>query len=355
MNFPYVEPQVATGSAYDRGKTIAAAAGTLKDAVGTRIRTAPEPLADELDWVDAQWRAQQEYLPEMCELMDGMAAGYGVTTRQLFNRHVGYAIEDRRKAAERGPIEECSAFAIRTERGVLVSKNRDNPPEMKPLQNLFLQSDPKWGGRRMLSIGSFGSSPAASSGINSDGLCMVDTSVRTLNVGIGALRYYLMDAILFRCGNVAEALDLIRSMPHIGGGNLVLGDAAGHIAAIQLGHGRVVIHEDPESGWLARTNHFIDPELAADLVSGPETEARKDSESRVAFIESRLKGGVSGWTDANCRAVLSSQGEDGYAPICRDNPTTLTLSGAVFDASGLQMLQSRGRPSGGDWRRTTFR
>jgi isopenicillin-N N-acyltransferase-like protein len=178
--------------------------------------------------------------------------------------------------------------------------------------------------------------------------------VRTLNVGLGALRYYLMDAILFRCGDVAEALDLIRSMPHIGGGNLVLGDAAGHIAAIQLGHGKVVIHEDPGCGWLARTNHFIDPELAADLVSGPETEARMDSESRVAFIEARLQGGVSGWAEANCRAVLSSQGEDGYAPICRDTPTTLTLSGAVFDASGRTMLQSFGRPSGGQWRRTAF-
>ncbi|HQZ11694.1 MAG TPA: C45 family autoproteolytic acyltransferase/hydrolase [Devosia sp.] len=354
MNFPTAEPIVATGSAYERGKTIAAAAGALKGAVGDRIRSAAEPAADELGWVEAQWQMQQKYLPEMCELMDGMAAGYGITTRQLFNRHVSYAIEDRRKAAERGPIEECSAFAVQTERGVLVSKNRDNPPELKPLQCLFLQSDPKWGGRRMLSIGSFGSSPAASSGINSDGLCMVDTSVRTVDVGLGVLRYYLMDAILFRCGNVAEALDLIRSMPHLGGGNLVLGDAEGHIAAIQLGHRKVAIEADPARGWVARTNHFIDPDLAADLVSGPGTEARADSESRVAYIESRLGGGVAGWSGADCRAVLSSTGGDGYAPICRETPTTLTLSGAVFDASGREMLQSHGRPSHGDWRRTAF-
>jgi predicted choloylglycine hydrolase len=290
----------------------------------------------------------------MCDLMDGLAEGYGVATRALFSRHVGYALEDRRRAVGTGDGEECSAFAIRTDKGVLVAKNRDNPPEFKPLQTLILQSDPAWGGRRTLSIGTFGSSPAASSGMNSDGLAMADTSVRTLDVGIGVLRYYLMDAILHRCGTVAEAVALVRSMPHLGGGNLVLGDAGGNIAFIQLGHAKVVVTENPASGWVACTNHFLDPELAARLVEKPGSPRRENSESRRSYVVSRLEKGISGWTARDCMAVLSSCGEDGYAALCRDQPGVLTLSGAVFDPGRREMLQSRGRPSGGHWRRTAF-
>jgi predicted choloylglycine hydrolase len=346
------DPIDVSGSPKERGRAISAAGRQHKELITARIRSAATPTDEEAAWVEQQWQAQRQHLPEMCELIQGLAEGYGVDSRDLFTRHLTYALEDRRDKAAPPDPDGCSAFAVRTVEGVLVCKNRDNPPDFKPLQTLIRQHDPSWGNRRTLSIGTFGSSPSASSGINSDGLCMVDTSVRTWDLGIGVLRYYLMDAILYRCGDVSEALAFISSLPHLGGGNLVLGDAGGRMAAVEIGHGCVVVEEDEGRGWVARTNHFLDPHLAADLTSAPGSEPRSDSESRLAFIRSRLQGGVADWTYRDCAAILSSRGEDGFAAICRDTPAVLTLSGAIFDPSRLTLLQSHGLPSDGQWRGT---
>jgi isopenicillin-N N-acyltransferase-like protein len=348
------EPIDVSGSPRERGRAIAAAGEKRGALISRRILTAVEPSADEAAWIDRQWEAQKRHLPEMCELVEGLAKGHGVSARQLFTRHVGYALEDRRRRPAPADPDGCSAFAVRTSKGVLVCKNRDNPPDLEPLQTLIRQQDPAWGGRRTLSIGSFGSAPSASSGINSDGLCMVDTSVRTFDLGIGVLRYYLMDAILYQCGDVPEALALIRSLPHLGGGNLVLGDAGGRMAAVEIAHGRVAVEEDEGRGWVARTNHFLDAELAADMTTLSGSEARDDSESRLGFIRSRLAPGVTSCGEAQCAAILSSRGEDGYVAICKDTPTVLTLSGAIFDPIRLTLLQSHGLPSDGRWRRTGF-
>ncbi len=353
MLYPRIQPIDVSGSPYERGRAIAAAGSAHRAMVVERTVSAAEPDEAEREWTEAQWHAQRQHLPEMCALIEGLAAGFGLTARQLFTRHVAYALEDRKLAAEGPDPEGCSAFVVRTDAGVLVAKNRDNPPSLKPLQTLIRQRDPAWA-RATLSIGSFGSAPSASSGVNSDGLCVADTSVRTTNLGIGVLRYYLMEAILYRCRNVAEALALIRALPHLGGGTLVLGDADGHIAVVEIGHDRVIVENDPQSGWLSRTNHFLDARLAATLTNPPGSEARRNSESRLAFVERRLAPGFAAWNAEDCVRVLSSRGEDGFAALCRDTPTVLTLSGAIFDASQRTLLQSVGRPSANVWQRSGF-
>ncbi|MCL4188376.1 MAG: hypothetical protein KJZ85_12280 [Rhodobacteraceae bacterium] len=339
-----------------RGRAIAAAGAAQAAAIRARILSAPPPGAEEAAWVEALWQVQRDHLPEVCALIEGLAAGYGVTTRQLFTRHVAYALEDRRLAAPDGPDPDgCSAFAVRGAGGVLVAKNRDNPPAFEPLQTLIRQRGTAAAGGATLAIGTFGSAPAASSGINAAGLCMVDTAVRTTDLGLGVLRYYLMEALLIRCADVPAALAMIRTMPHLGGGNLVLGDGAGQIAAVEIGQSRVAVSDDAGRGWVARTNHFLDPALARGLVNPPGSEPRRDSESRLAFLEARLSQGVAGFTEDDCAALLSSRGGGGFAPLCRSTETVLTLSGAVFDARRRRLVQSRGRPSLGDWRLTELR
>jgi len=356
MKTTAARPIDVAGLPAGRGRAIAAAGAAQAAAIRARILSAPAPDAEEAAWVETLWQAQRDHLPEVCALVEGLAAGFGVSTRQLFTRHVGYALEDRRLAAPAGPDPDgCSAFAVRGAGGVLVAKNRDNPPEFEPLQTLIRQRGTGQGGGDVLSIGSFGSVPAASSGINAAGLCMVDAAVRTTDLGTGVLRYYLMEALLLRCADVPAALAMIRALPHVGGGNLVLGDAAGRIAAVEIGHGRIAVEEDGGRGWVARTNHFLDPGLAGRLANPPGSAQRRDSESRLAFLEARLSPGVPGWTEDDCAAALSSRGEGGFAPLCRSTPTVLTLSGAIFDPGRRRLVQSRGRPSLGDWRLTGLR
>ena len=137
-SYPWMQPIDVAGSPHERGRAIAAVSQAHRPMVIERILAGPKLDDEERDWVEAQWQAQQEHLPEMCALVEGLAAGYGLTSRQLFSVHVSYALEDRKFAAERPDPEGCTAFAVRTDRGVLLAKNRDNPPAFKPLQALFL-------------------------------------------------------------------------------------------------------------------------------------------------------------------------------------------------------------------------
>lgn len=346
-------PLVVSGSPRERGLAIAKAGHAVRDDIVARVSNGMVLTDAEADWVDAVWDAQLTHLPEMCELISGIAEGLGMGVRELFNRHVNYALEDRRNAPEPDP-DGCSVFAVRTGNGVLVSKNRDNPPWYKPLQSLIHQSDPAWGGREVACISAFGSSPTASSGINSDGLCMVDTAVRTADLGIGVLRYYLMDAILYRCGDVPEAVEFIRSLPHLGGGNIVIGDAAGRMAALEISNSKVTVEDDAGRGWVARTNHFLDPHQAARLMTVPGSEARLDSEARLAYLNERLSPGVGDWTAADCMTILAYHGDEGHAALCRHGDTTLTLSGTVYDAVGGSLTQSVGTPCDDKWLRSRF-
>ncbi|MEZ5884063.1 MAG: carcinine hydrolase/isopenicillin-N N-acyltransferase family protein [Paracoccaceae bacterium] len=95
------------------------------------------------------------------------------------------------------------------------------------------------------------------------GLALADTQVAVRHHRVGWLRYFLMTRILARCGTVAEALALIRACPHAGGGTLVLADAQGATAAVELGAaGPQVV----QGGLALRTNHYVTQALAGDTL-----------------------------------------------------------------------------------------
>lgn len=297
-------------------------------------------------WLAAQWQAQRALLPEVAAFIEAVAEGHGLAAGTLFAAHLRYAIEDRAGAA--GEHDGCSAFAVvRPDGGVLLAKNRDNPPPLRQVASLVRQADPAWGGRRILCVGSFAHSPSCSSGINSDGFCMADTAVRTADLGIGALRYYLMEALLVRCASVAEATALIRALPHVGGGTLVMADASGALAAVELGHRVTRIAPGGRPGWIARTNHFLDPDATADLREQPGSAPRVNSEGRLAVLHAALHPG---FTADDCAALLSRHAEGGRPALCRHDADTWTNSCAVFDAAARCLRLSQGQPcEGASW------
>src|SRR5690606_20429418 len=143
----------------------------------------------------------------------------------------------------------------------VVAKNRDYRREHIAIQQLFQHGDPGWNGRSFLCVGSLGSPGNFSSGINSDGLAVADTNIATTDHGVGMHRYFLLTWLLERCADVAGALAAIRAMPHAGGGVLVMGDATGAVAAVELGH-RAIGVEHAASGVVGRTNHFVSDAMA---------------------------------------------------------------------------------------------
>jgi hypothetical protein len=231
-------------------------------------------------------------------------------------------------AAAPADTDGCSAFAAT---GV-VAKNRDFRPEHAGLQRVFAHADPAWGGRAVLCLGSLGAPGAWSSGMNSDGFALADTQIATADHGPGILRYFLMTRLLATCATVDAALAAIAALPHAGGGSLVLGDATGAAASVELRHGRVDV---ARGAWAAHTNHYVAAPDALPAVA--------HSAPRLALLEAALARDLA---QDPC-ALLAT-----HAPtaLCRHAPDpSPTLAGAVWDCRGRTARVADGPPCSAPW------
>lgn len=346
---------VVVGDARTRGLVLAELGASHRHAVCERAQEARAFVDPSMEWVERQWQAQRMYLPDVIGVVEGMAEGFGLPVETLFAAHLRYAVEDRIRAGRGGDAEGCSTFAIRRPSGVLLAKNRDNRAYFRPLQQLVRQRDPAWGGREILCVGSVGSMPSASSGINSDGFCLADTAVHTSDLGIGMLRYYLMEALLIRCSTIKEALAITNSLPSIGGGNLIMADRSGEAVVVELGATWITFEHARAGRSIACTNHFVGAKLAEKLLEAPGTAGRDNSESRLDHLYAALGDDVADWTVERCQALLSEHDDrHGHAALCRHSDDVSTNSGAVYDVAAGTLHLSRGNPCAGDWRATTL-
>jgi predicted choloylglycine hydrolase len=231
----------------------------VRKAVESRLASMQQKLGSSfsLSFIEQQWEFTQQHSPESLQEIDGIAAGYGLSTADLFAYlHLG-VIDDRIGAEDGCSILACS----NSDQGPILAKNRDYLGGHQELQQVFHQSDPQWGQRRCLFVGSLGSPGAFSSGMNSDGLAIADNRIGWSQPGIGWLRYFLMTKILTSCGSVSEALELINQLEHVGGGAIVMADKHGELASAELGHSKIHI-ERGRNNLLAHTNHYLEADLA---------------------------------------------------------------------------------------------
>ncbi len=318
---------VLRGSPRERGlgqaRACPDAGQAVREAIRSRLAAAPRDAA----FLDAQRTATARLAPEALAEIGGIAEGFGLGAEEVFDfLHIG-CLNDL--AATPKDEDGCTAFA----RDGLVAKNRDFRPEHAELQRIFLHEDPEWGGRRVLCLGSLGAPGAWSSGMNSDGFALADTQIATADHGPGILRYFLMNSLLARCATVAEALALIGSMPHAGGGSLVMADASGAGAAVELRHGRVDV---TQGACVAHTNHYT---------AAPERlPAVAHSAGRLETLQAALAAGPA----RDARELLAL-----HAPtaLCRHAPDpSPTLAGAVWNTRMGTAAIALGPPCGTPWR-----
>jgi hypothetical protein len=358
-------PLALSGDALARGRAQAEtpAAGPVVQAIRLRLgeRAALFAQADIRGYLARQWDFAAAHCAEELAEMTGVAEGFGIAPRDLFDfLHLGIVADLAQggvpEATAVAPTvtdaDGCSAWALAdTEEGPALGKNRDFRGEHAGLQRVFLHADPAWpGGRRVLCIGSLGAPGAYSSGMNSDGLALVDTAVATSDHGVGWLRYFLMTRLLARHATVAEALDDLRGLAHAGGGSLVLADAGGALVAVDLGHRKVQI-EAGNGDWIARTNHFAPGSVAG----APDSAASSaDSEGRLATLHRVLKTGQQSL--AMLRQVMASHDRDGASGLCRhaEGGDSRTLSGAVFTCRARLLYFCPGNPCETEWLRYTM-
>ncbi len=319
------------GDAYARGlgqaRACPDATEAVREAIRARLAASVKETPAAHTFLAAQRKATAQLAPEALAEIEGIADGFDVRPAEVFDfLHLGCLAD---LAASPDDQDGCTAFA----RGGTVAKNRDFRPEHAALQRVFVHRDPSWGGRSVLCLGSLGAPGAWSSGMNSDGLALADTQIPTADHGPGLLRYFLMNRLLAAASRVDEAVAIIRTVPHAGGGSLVLADATGTAAAIELRHARVEVER---AACVSRTNHYT---------AAPDPLAPVGhSQARLATLRTALADG-----DADPRAILALHAPEALCRHVAD--PSLTLAGAVYDTFRLDASIAFGAPCSTPWRR----
>jgi hypothetical protein len=205
--------------------------------------------------------------------MKGIAAGAGVTLRLLQLLHaLEPMLSDVTRCANPPALGGCSAVAVRGRRSAtgkpVIARNFDYLPLVQPLYTLR-DSRPKSGLRSL----DFTLAPyvGAVDGLNEKGLCITyDYAYATDSPGTGTAPISVAIAeALERCSTVAEAVNWICSRPRWGGGILMLADAEGDLASLELSSTRSNVRR-PCAGEdvLFHSNAFFTDELRAVEIEG---------------------------------------------------------------------------------------
>jgi len=354
-------PLDLAGSAYERGWQQAALCPDMVDhvrhAIDHRLTETASAIAlpGVRDWIDGQRRYTSAHYPDILEEIRGIAAGFGVTADAIFiYLHCSIAAE-LAGMAERA-AEGCTSFAVTAGSSSIVAKNRDYRPEHIPIQRVFRHVDPAWTGRRILCVGSLGSPGNFSSGMNSDGFAVTDTNSRTTDHGVGMHRYFLLTWLLVNCRTVDDALAAIRGMMHTGGGLLLMGDAVGAVAAVELGHRSVGI-ERRAAGRVSRTNHFVTPAMAgANLVDQGYVASHANSEARLPAVAALVRRADPEFGADQAAAILAHHRDGKGEALCRHGGADPghTISASVYETGRRRLYFAAGNPCAGAWQSFDF-
>nr|WP_255616680.1 C45 family peptidase [Microvirga puerhi] len=340
-------PLLLTGDAYTRGWAQSlcddATIGAVQDAVSTRLAQAGGLLKRRP--VQA-FLAKQERLLGTLDVdaaaeVQGIADGFHLEPSSvLAYLHLG-VLSDL-------AVDGCSAWSWGPSRPVLV-KNRDYRGEHAVLQRVFLHRDPNQPEKAVLCVGSLGSPGAFSSGMNAQGLALVDTHVSTRDHGPGLLRYFLMTRLLWNCETVAEALEMIREVPHAGGGTIVMADVTGTCAAVELGY-RVHAVET-RSPYVVRTNHFLSNECAPSWLPGASDPMSTSTKGRLARLRTWLADQDDSPSLNEIVVLMGSHGDRTQEALCRhgEDGDSRTISCAIFAPAERRLYFASREPCAGEW------
>jgi len=227
------------GTPYDVGRVQADAfAATARGRVFLRRRTIARP-----PWFDIrnEERAFARFSPALWAEVGGLADGLGVSMERAVFCFANNGL--------RPPTGGCSAVI----HAAVYGRNYDFQPR-------------RYGARLALvqpagSFASFGASEMLTGrldGMNERGLIVGLHRVRTSPRLPGFSCVVIVRMVLDQCGSTAEAVALLRRLPHAMAYNYSLLDAGGVAAVVEAVPGSVAVRN---GDWLACTNHFQSPRL----------------------------------------------------------------------------------------------
>jgi len=273
------------------------------------------------------WRDRLDAaVPEMSARLKGIAAGSGASVGMLRLLNVLEPLmADLRDQTDVPPPGGCSAIAIdgskATDGEPMIARNFDYLPLVQPLY--AMRDTRPTDGLRSLD---FIAAPlvGAIDGLNEAGLCITNnyayvkdppTIDRTVTMSISEA--------LGKCSSVAEAIEFLMHRPRWGGGILMLADAGGDIAALELSNGRAAVRRPTAGeGVLFHTNRFMAAEMAdveLDATACYSDAAPASLRGKVVHRSSDLRdarlrelvSGLDGVSPEDLRSILSDHGPDG--------------------------------------------
>ncbi len=277
----------------------------------------------------------QAHSPQTLDMIHGIADGFEVPRRDILSTMMGSYIEDRLTPLSGLSFQKhgCTSWAISKEKAhqnkVLLAKNRDYLVSHRQMQVIFRCKPEE--GHQYLSINSIGACNVFSSGINVEGLVIADTRVPSTDIGPGLPRFSLMMHILENFQFVNEVTHYLRSVPRMGGGNLIFADVKGSIGKAEIGYKEIGMLQE-NAGFLVCTNHFEEPSMKEKYRKRNQTE-EKDSNWRFQKVsESLLASGEK--MDSDLATKLMAYHDEQLA-ICRHGDSkpldeTSTISSAIF-------------------------
>ena len=211
-------------------------------------------------------RALQGDAASFAQRLAGIAEGAGVSRRSVALLNVMEAVlSDLRPSTVIPVAAGCSAMAVTGGASAsgepMVAHNFDYLPQVQPFYCLR-ESRPD-GKLRSLE---FTLAPLCGvvDGINEAGLCITNNYAYATDANRPAPTIsMLVSDTLAHSTTVDEAVDRIAGAARTGGGILMLADAEGQIASLELSSTRTAVRRpNADADWLAHTNHFQCAEMA---------------------------------------------------------------------------------------------
>lgn len=224
----------------------------------------------------------------------------------------------------------------------ILVKNRDNHLEGLSTQ-VVIEAAPTFGYSYTCST-TAGRAGVSVAGINTVGLAVADTHVRSSDLGPGLPDHALMMHILETHNCVSSAVEYLRSAPRLGRNNLILADAQGHVAVFEIGHHLYGLRETHD-GTVVSTNHFVSSELRDRFVD-IDPNSTENSLRRYDKVTRRLNNAF-GQIDVPFAQRLMADHSGLLGSICRhprEGKDVATLSTSIFLPMQRKMLFCHGPP-----------
>lgn len=345
-SFKMGQPIILKGSPYEQGMLQAECCPemveTVRNSILEQLNNNKALLRSEKNTaiIKEQLKITETYFPETIQEIKGIAKGFKLNILDLFNYYLLRLLLD---------MDGCSTVAVSLQNGSILGKNRDLAASSHAMQRVFIHDNPGNHHKKILFVGSLGAPCGYSSGMNTDGFCLADTNIPTTNHGPGLYRYFLMGHLLRTCTSVNQALETITSLPHSGGGALVIADKTRDIAAVEMGHTKQIFKKN--LSWLVKTNHFIYSKLSLSNITKGRRAKLKNSMDRLQFMNTELTKLYQNFNLEKIFELLKSHDPENGCSLCRhfEQDSAATISGVVYTCAKKKMYFSNGNPCNSEW------